>query len=92
MCRLVRVCHRRDCQRGWTEGANLIVERYGRERNAGDIDAPAAAAMRANPDVVFVIGPGVFEARAHAGTIPLVTFTSIGKIEPLSISSNLQRN
>jgi putative tryptophan/tyrosine transport system substrate-binding protein len=62
-------------RRGWTEGANLTIERYGREQNTGDLDAFAAAVARAKPDVAFTIGPGTIELKAHAGTIPLVTFT-----------------
>ena len=62
-------------RRGWTEGANLIIERYGKEQNTGDLDALAAAAVRAQPDVAFTIGLGTFELQARAGTMPLVTFT-----------------
>jgi putative tryptophan/tyrosine transport system substrate-binding protein len=60
---------------GWIEGATLAVERYGKERNVGDLRALADAAMRGMPDVIYAIGPGVFDIKDHAGTTPLVTFT-----------------
>jgi putative tryptophan/tyrosine transport system substrate-binding protein len=63
-------------RRGWVEGANLVVRRYGREQNTGDLDALAAEAIRGNPDAVLAIGPGVFEIKARTGgTVPLITFT-----------------
>jgi len=76
-------------QRGWVEGTNLIVERYGKEQNAGDLDAMAAALVRTQPDAIFTIGPGTLELRAQAATIPLVTFT----YDPiaLGLTQNLAR-
>ena len=37
-------------RRGWTEGTNLVIERYGKEQNTGDLDALAAAVARSQPD------------------------------------------
>jgi putative ABC transport system substrate-binding protein len=62
-------------RRGWVEGANLAVARYGKEQLIGDLDTLAAAAMRDRPDVAFTVGLGTFEIKAHAGTTPMVTFT-----------------
>jgi putative ABC transport system substrate-binding protein len=62
-------------RRGWVEGVNLAVQRYGREQNAGDLAALAAEAARGAPDVIFTIGPGVFDMKTAAAATPLVTFT-----------------
>lgn len=62
-------------RRGWVEGVNLAVQRFGREQNTGDLDALAAEAMRGKPDIIFTIGPGTFEMKAVAGVTPLLTFT-----------------
>jgi putative tryptophan/tyrosine transport system substrate-binding protein len=63
-------------QRGWVEGTNLVVQRYGKEQDAGDVDALAAEVIRGHPNVVLSIGPGIFEMKAHAGAVlALVTYT-----------------
>jgi putative ABC transport system substrate-binding protein len=76
-------------RRGWVEGTNLSVERYGKEQNAGDLDAMAATLVRTQPDAIFTIGPGTLELKARTATIPLVTFT----YDPiaLGLTQNLAR-
>jgi putative ABC transport system substrate-binding protein len=61
---------------GHVEGKNLTVERYGKERrHPGSLDALAAEAVRGNPDVIFAIGPGLFELMAATTAIPIVAWS-----------------
>ena len=40
---------------GHIEGQNLIIERYGREKNASGLAAMVAEVIRTDPDVIYVI-------------------------------------
>ena len=44
---------------GQIEGQNLKVERYGREQNTSGPEDLATEIVRSNPDVIFVVGPGI---------------------------------
>jgi len=60
---------------GYVEGQNLVVERYGRERSAGDAGALATEVIRSNPDVVYVVGPGALLFKAPKATLPVVALS-----------------
>jgi putative tryptophan/tyrosine transport system substrate-binding protein len=62
---------------GHVEGQNLIVERYGRERNAANqLAALVAEVVRNNPDVVYVLGPGTLLFKRETTRIPIVALTA----------------
>ena len=60
---------------GHVEGQNLVVERYGRERNASGPAALAAEVVRNSPDVVYVVGPGAPFFKRETDKIPIVALT-----------------
>jgi putative ABC transport system substrate-binding protein len=60
---------------GQIEGQNLKVEAYGREQNASGPEALATEIVRSNPDVIFVIGPGVLFFKKLTSRIPIVVIT-----------------
>lgn len=61
---------------GHVEGQNLVVERYGRERNVSGPAVLAAEVVRDNPDVVYVEGPGATFFKQATDKIPIVTLTA----------------
>ena len=61
---------------GWIEGHNLNVERYGREQNTSGPEALATEIVRSNPDVIFVVGPGVAIFKKLTSRIPIVVITA----------------
>ena len=61
---------------GQIEGQNLIVERYGRERNSPDVEALATEIVRNNPDVILLGGPGALFFKKLTTRIPIVTITA----------------
>jgi len=61
---------------GHVEGQNLSVERYGREQDTDGPPALAAEVIRSNPDVIYVVGPGVLLFKAPANSIPIVALTA----------------
>ena len=60
---------------GHVEGQNLVVERYGRERNASGLAAMVAEVIRSNPDVVYAIPPSPPVFKAQTDKVPLVALT-----------------
>ena len=60
---------------GHVEGQNLVVERYGRERNASGLAAMVAEVIRSNPDVVYAIPPSPPLFKAQTDKVPLVALT-----------------
>jgi putative ABC transport system substrate-binding protein len=60
---------------GHIEGQNLIIERYGREKNASGIAATVAEVIRTDPDVIYVIPPGALDFKRGTAKIPLVALT-----------------
>jgi putative ABC transport system substrate-binding protein len=61
---------------GHVEGQNLSVERYGREQDIAGPPALATEVIRSNPDVIYVVGPGVLLFKAPASSIPIVALTA----------------
>jgi putative ABC transport system substrate-binding protein len=57
---------------GHVEGQNLIIERYGREKNASGLAAMVAEVIRTDPDVIYVIPPGAPDFKRGTTKIPLV--------------------
>src|SRR5260370_31245102 len=60
---------------GHIEGQNLIIERYGREKNASGLAAMVAEVIRTDPDVIYVIPPGAPDFKRGTTKIPLVALT-----------------
>ena len=60
---------------GHIEGQNLIIERYGREKNASGLAAMVAEVIRTDPDVIYVIPPGAPDFKRGTAKIPLVALT-----------------
>lgn len=60
---------------GHVEGENLIVERYGREKNAADAARIVETVIKSRPDVIYVIGPGAFLFKQATAAIPIVALT-----------------
>ena len=60
---------------GHVEGQNLIIECYGRERNASGLAAMVAEVIRSNPDVVYAIPPSPPVFKAQTDKVPLVALT-----------------
>src|SRR5260370_19279352 len=60
---------------GHIEGQNLIIERYGREKNASGLAAMVAEVIRPDPDVIYVMPPGAPAFTRRTATIPLVALT-----------------
>jgi ABC-type uncharacterized transport system, periplasmic component len=60
---------------GHVEGQNLVIERYGREKSAVGLAAMVEEVVRRNPDLIYVIGPGVLLLKRATETIPLVALT-----------------
>ena len=60
---------------GHVEGENLLVERYGRERNTSGPAALAAEVVRNNPDVVYVVGPGTLFFKQQTDKLPIVALS-----------------
>src|SRR5260370_39419783 len=60
---------------GHVEGQNLIIERYGREKNASGLAAMVAEVIRTDPDVIYVIPPGAPDFKRGTTKIPLVALT-----------------
>ena len=73
---------------GHVEGENLIIERYGRERNVSGPAALVAEVVRQNPDVVYALGPGTLLFKRETTTLPIVAMTgdpvSIGLVQSLA--------
>jgi putative ABC transport system substrate-binding protein len=62
---------------GQIEGQNLKVESYGREQNTSGPEALATEIVRSNPDVIFVVGPGIaLIFKKLTSRIPIVVITS----------------
>jgi putative ABC transport system substrate-binding protein len=63
-------------QLGYVEGKNLEIERYSTEGSTERRRDVARAAVRANPDVIFVLtGPLTQSVRSASSTIPIVSGT-----------------
>jgi putative ABC transport system substrate-binding protein len=60
---------------GHVEGQNLIVERYGREKNVSGPAPVVAEVVRQNPDVVYVLAPGALLFKRETTTLPIVAMT-----------------
>lgn len=60
---------------GHVEGQNLIVERYGKEKNISGPAPVVAEVVRQKPDVVYVIGPGTALFKRETTTLPIVAMT-----------------
>jgi len=60
---------------GQIEGQNLKVERYGREQNTSGPEALATEIVRSNPDVIYVVGPGLLFFKKLTSRIPIVVIT-----------------
>jgi putative ABC transport system substrate-binding protein len=60
---------------GHVEGQNLIVERYGREKNGAGSAPIVDAVIKSRPDVIYVIGPGGYLFKQATATIPIVALT-----------------
>ena len=61
---------------GQIEGQNLKVESYGREQNTSGPEALATEIVRSNPDVIFVVGPGIaLIFKKLTSRIPIVVIT-----------------
>jgi putative ABC transport system substrate-binding protein len=59
---------------GHIEGQNLAIEKYGSEQNTSGPAALAAEAIRSNPDIVYVVGPGA--GLFKGAKLPVVTLTA----------------
>ena len=72
-------------QRGYVEGQNLVIERYGKEQQdlaierygrEQSIAALVAEVVRSNPDVVYVVGGTVTRIfKRETDKIPIVALT-----------------
>jgi putative tryptophan/tyrosine transport system substrate-binding protein len=62
-------------QLGHVEGQNLIVERYGREKEATVSGSIVDAVVKSRPDVIYVVGPGALLFKQATSTIPIVALT-----------------
>jgi len=60
---------------GHVEGQNLVVERYGREKNTSGLAAMVAEVIRSNPDVIYIVPPGAPDFKRETDKIPLVALT-----------------
>jgi len=60
---------------GHVDGENLVVERYGREQNTSGPAALAAEVVRNNPDVAYVVGPGMSFFKQLTNKLPIVALT-----------------
>jgi len=60
---------------GQIEGQNLKVESYGREQNTSGPEALATEIVRSNPDVIYVVGPGLLFFKKLTSRIPIVVIT-----------------
>ena len=60
---------------GQIEGQNLKVERYGREQNTSGPEDLATEIVRSNPDVIYVVGPGLLFFKKLTSRIPIVVIT-----------------
>src|SRR5260370_25464718 len=60
---------------GHIEGQNLIIERYGREKNTSGLAAMVAEVIRTDPDVIYVVPPGAPDFKRGTAKIPLVALT-----------------
>jgi putative ABC transport system substrate-binding protein len=60
---------------GQIEGQNLKVESYGREQNTSGAEAVATEIVRSNPDVIYVVGPGLLIFKKLTSRIPIVVIT-----------------
>ena len=60
---------------GQIEGQNLKVESYGREQNTSGSEALATEIVRSNPDVIYVVGPGLLFFKKLTSRIPIVVIT-----------------
>src|SRR5216684_7577685 len=60
---------------GQIEGQNLEVESYGREQNTSGPEALATEIVRSNPDVIYVVGPGLLFFKKLTSRIPIVVIT-----------------
>jgi putative ABC transport system substrate-binding protein len=60
---------------GHVEGQNLVVERYGREKNTSGLAAMVAEVVRSNPDVIYIVPPGAPDFKRETDKIPLVALT-----------------
>jgi len=74
---------------GHVEGQNLIVERYGSEKNVSGPAALVAEVVRQNPDVVYVIGLGGLLFKRETTTLPIVAMTgdpvALGLVQSLAL-------
>ena len=73
---------------GHVEGQNLIVERYGREKNISGPAPVVAELVRQNPDVVYVLAPGALLFKRETTTLPIVAMTgdpvALGLVQSLA--------
>ena len=73
---------------GHVESENLIIERYGREKNVSGPAALVAEVVRQNPDVVYALGPGSLLFKRETTTLPIVAMTgdpvSMGLVQSLA--------
>ena len=60
---------------GQIERQNLKVESYGREQNTSGPEAMATEIVRSNPDVIYVVGPGLLFFKKLTSRIPIVVIT-----------------
>jgi putative ABC transport system substrate-binding protein len=60
---------------GHAEGENLVIERYGRERNTSGPAVLAKEVVRDRPDVVYVVGAGAALFKQETDSIPIVALT-----------------
>jgi putative ABC transport system substrate-binding protein len=77
-------------ERGWVEGQNLVIERYGAEGNSERVPILAAEIVRMKPDVIVSGGAVAGVAIKNATTtIPIIATT--GDPVRLGLVSNLSR-
>jgi putative ABC transport system substrate-binding protein len=60
---------------GHVEGQNLVIERFGGDRNTSGPAALAAEVVRNNPDVVYVVGSGTLIFKQLTDKLPIVALT-----------------
>jgi putative tryptophan/tyrosine transport system substrate-binding protein len=60
---------------GHVEGQNLIVERYGKEKDVAGSAPLVEAVIKSRPDVIYIVGPDAFLFKQATSTIPIVALT-----------------
>jgi putative ABC transport system substrate-binding protein len=75
---------------GYTEGKNVVIERFVTSGDHTDDAVTAATAVATNPDVIFAYGAAGLgkSTKALTSTIPIVVFTTADPV-PLGLAASL---